>query len=188
VLASVIFPEYVPAAVKADKRTKIVLLTLVGAGLNVRLAAYPLPDEVETSYPVGAVMMRLRERLVPVTMKLVGIADAVPKIVSTAESVPLVVIAIGKSSAPIYWKALRVSPSMSTVIPVLAALAPWFATGESGEDMCRFVDELNNGSASIDTESLPVRLRRPTMPFNSVDRLPPRTAGLTGGKTVVPPT
>jgi hypothetical protein len=51
----------------------------------------PLPEVVETSNPVGAVIVRSAVRLLPPTVKLCS-ADAVPKQDENALNVPVVVI------------------------------------------------------------------------------------------------
>ena len=68
------------------------MLTVPLEGARFTLAPYPLPDEVETSNPVGAVTVMLVVRLVPETVKLCA-ADTDPEQDVKALKVPVVVIA-----------------------------------------------------------------------------------------------
>ena len=47
-------------------------------GEMVNEVLYPLPEEVEISKPLGAASERSVDKLLAETLKLVGVADAVP--------------------------------------------------------------------------------------------------------------
>jgi hypothetical protein len=89
--ASVIFPEGLPVADAAILTYIVVLATEPLDGVKVRVVPKLLPLVVETSKPVGAVMMIPVVRLLPETVKLCS-AEAVPAQLVKAVNAPVLLI------------------------------------------------------------------------------------------------
>ena len=78
---STTLPEILPDWAEAAERTYIVVLFTVPADwVRITLLPYPLPEEGDTSKPVGAVAVIFADRPLPETVNcwILGLADAVP--------------------------------------------------------------------------------------------------------------
>lgn len=89
--ATVILPLGVPLADASNLTKTVVFETVPLAGVRDTLVPYPLPEVVDTSYPVGAVTIKLDVKAVPLTVKLCGML-ASPEHTLNAVMVPVTVI------------------------------------------------------------------------------------------------
>jgi hypothetical protein len=83
------FPEGVPVAALVIRMKTVVTGTVPLEGVKVRLPAYPEPDEVETSNPVGGVMVMFPVSNTPDAVKLWEV-ETIPRLAVKALNEPAV--------------------------------------------------------------------------------------------------